>query len=146
VESGRDPQTPEFEILEHPVDIGFRVRGQTLAQLFENAAAALQSIAVEIDDVRVAEQFVLSASGPDAEALLVNWLNEVLFWSDGRGVVFRQFRVQEVEPTHVSGIGWGEARDPGRHRAKLIVKAATYHQLRLERSPEGWLAEVFLDI
>jgi SHS2 domain-containing protein len=96
VESGRDPQTPEFEILEHPVDIGFRVRGQTLAQLFENAAAALQSIAVEIDDVRAAEQFVLSASGPDAEALLVNWLNEVLFWSDGRGIAFRQFRVQEV--------------------------------------------------
>jgi len=53
--------------------------GQTLAQLFENAAAALQSIAVEIDDVRAAGQFVLSASGPDAEALLVNWLNEVLF-------------------------------------------------------------------
>jgi SHS2 domain-containing protein len=96
VESGRDPQTPEFEILEHPVDIGFRVRGQTLAQLFENAAAALQSIAVEIDDVRAAEQFVLSASGPDAEALLVNWLTEVLFWSDGRGIAFRQFRVQEV--------------------------------------------------
>jgi len=146
VESSGDYHTPEFEILEHPADIGFRVRGQTLAQLFENAAVAMLSIAVELDNVCAAEQFLLSASGPDAEALLVNWLNEVLFWTDARGIVFREFRVQEIEPIHVSGIGWGEARDPARHRAKLIIKAVTYHQLKLEHTKQGWLAEVFLDI
>jgi hypothetical protein len=36
---------PRFEILEHPADIGFRVRGGTLVELFENAAAAMLSIA-----------------------------------------------------------------------------------------------------
>jgi SHS2 domain-containing protein len=37
-------------------------------------------------------------------------------------------------------------RDPLRHRARLIVKAATYHQLKIERRGGLWVAEVYLDI
>ena len=137
---------PAFEILEHPADIGFRVRGPSLKALFENAAMAMLSIAGEVEDVQRTEQFALSATGADAESLLVNWLSEVLWWSDGKRIAFREFRVREIDMTHVAAEGLGEPSDPARHRAKLIVKAVTYHQLKLEETPRGWMAEVFLDV
>jgi SHS2 domain-containing protein len=40
----------------------------------------------------------------------------------------------------------GEPRHPARHRARLIVKAATYRQLKIERRGGLWVAEVYLDI
>ena len=138
--------TEQFEILEHPADIGFRARGETLAELFANSALAMLSIAGELDNVRPAQTFPLTASGMDAESLLVNWLSEVLWWSDAKHIAFGQFRIHEINDTNVSAVGLGEPRDPSRHRAKLIVKAVTYHQLTLTRTPEGWRAEVFLDV
>ena len=145
-----DNPVPAFEILEHPADVGFRVRGLTLAALFENAALAMLSIAGEPERVESREEFALGATAGDLEALLVNWLNEVLWWSDGKQIAFREFHVQEMahEPDNVriAAIGTGEPRDLARHRAKLIIKGVTYHQLKLVETLDSWVAEVFLDV
>lgn len=141
-----DRQPPPFEILEHPADVGFRVRGATVAEVFERAALAMLSIAYDLEDAAANQQFPLAVTGPDAEALLVNWLNEVLYWADARRIAFREFHISQIDDSHVAAIGMGESRDPKRHRAKLVVKAVTYHQLKLQQTPEGWVAEVFLDV
>lgn len=135
-----------FEILEHTADIGFRAHGRDLADLFAVAAEAMVSIALETEDISPSHQYPLSATGADVESLLVNWLSEVLYWMDGERVAFRRFLVREISPTRVSGIGFGEPHDPSRHRAKLIVKAVTYHQLRVFENADGWCADVYLDI
>jgi SHS2 domain-containing protein len=135
-----------FEILEHTADIGFRVRGKTLAELFESAAEALVSIAVETEDISPRQPYPLAASGEDREALLVNWLSEVLFWLDGRHIAMRRFEVRELTSRQVTGQAMGEPKSPERHRAKLVVKGITYHQLRIWEDENGWWAEVFLDI
>lgn len=135
-----------FETLEHTADIGFRVRAPTLAELLETAALALESIAVETAAIEPRHEYPLAASGEDCESLLVNWLSEVLYWIDGEQLLFHHFRVSQITAAGVSGWGVGERRDPARHRAKLIVKAVTYHQLRLAQTPDGFEAEVYLDI
>jgi SHS2 domain-containing protein len=138
--------TSTFEILEHPADIGFRAFGSTLGELFENSAFALVSIASEIEDVVARDEHHLEAAGTDYESLIVAWLNEVLYWFDGKRIAFRQFRVQQIEPMRVTAVGWGEPRTVVRHRAKLIVKAVTWHQLKISRFGSGWAAEVYLDV
>lgn len=135
-----------FEILEHPADIGFRTFGATLPELFSNAAIAMLSIACEQQSVEPATEYPLTATGSDYEALLVNWLNEVLYWFDGKGVAFREFRVTSLDSGEIRAIGIGEPRDAQRHRSKLIVKAVTWHQLKLAPGEGGWIAEVYLDI
>jgi SHS2 domain-containing protein len=135
-----------FEILEHPADIGFRARGRTLEELFEASAEALISLALEIETVQSLERYALSAVGEDIEALLVNWLSEVLWLLDGRQIALRQLRVTELGGGSVRGEAQGEPRDPARHRAKLMVKGVTYHQLEVARDATGWRAQVFLDI
>jgi SHS2 domain-containing protein len=135
-----------FEILEHTADIGFRARGSTPAGMFESAAEALVSIAMEVDDVSPQRPYPLAAAGDDMESLLVNWLSEVLFWLDGRHIAMRRFEVHELTPNRITGLAFGEPRNPERHRAKLVVKGVTYHQLRIRQDENGWSAEVFLDI
>jgi SHS2 domain-containing protein len=135
-----------FEILEHTADIGFRARARTLPELLETAALALESIALETAGIQPRQEYPLQATGEDAEALLVNWLSEVLYWIDGEQLAFHHFRVRQLTPGRVSGCGFGEPRDPARHPARLIVKAVTYHQLRLAETPQGWEAEIYLDI
>ncbi len=135
-----------FELLEHTADIGFRARGGTLAELFANSALALESIAVEMDDVRETREYALAASGAEYESLLVNWLNEVLYHLDGERVVFGRFEFDELGPQRVTARGWGETRDPERHAPKLVVKGVTYHQLEVRRQAGGWFARVILDI
>ena len=135
-----------FEILEHTADIGFRVRVRTLAEVFETAALALESIALETGAIEPRQEYRLEATGEDRESLLVNWLSEALYWIDGEQLAFHHFRVAGLGARQVTGWGAGEPRDPARHPARLIVKAVTYHQLRVAETPEGWEAEVYLDI
>ena len=135
-----------FEILEHTADIGLRARGKTKAELFANAALALESIAVDLETVRPESAYPIAATGEDDQALLVNWLSEVLYYLDGGRVVMCRFQVDELERGSVRGRGWGEPWDNTRHRARVVVKGVTYHQLKLTKDSQGWCAEVFLDI
>jgi SHS2 domain-containing protein len=43
-------------------------------------------------------------------------------------------------------VAHGEKYDKARHRAGTYIKAVTYHQLSVQRTPEGWKATVYLDV
>jgi SHS2 domain-containing protein len=135
----------KFELLDHPADIGFRAYGRDLAELFENSALALLSIALELDTITPAVSYPVAAEGPDSEVLLVNWLEEVLYLLDGKHIAVHHATVHRISDTSVAGVTSGEPRE-AHHRARVIVKAVTYHQLRVERTGDTWTAEVYLDI
>ena len=135
-----------FEILEHTADIGFRAHAPTLEELFAEAGAALVAIAMEPDDIVARSGYPLAAIGIDRESLLVNWLNEVLFWVDGERVAFQRFEFHEFTPVLLRATGFGEPRDHQRHKPRLIVKGVTYHELKVAQDATGWSARVYLDI
>jgi SHS2 domain-containing protein len=135
-----------FEVLEHPADIGFRAFGATRSELFLNAALALLSIADQPEAAMPRERYVFSVSSPDLLALFVDWLSEVLYWFDGKRIAFHHFEILTFTERELRAAGYGEPRDPERHRAKLIVKGVTYHQLKIEQRGTQWIAEVYLDI
>lgn len=135
-----------FEVLEHTADIGFRARGSTLEEMFEQAAAALVSIAMETGGIESRETYSIDARGEDRHALLVNFLNEVLWLHDGRRIAMARFRVLSLSDESIEAEALGEPFDPACHTAKVIVKAVTYHQLRISKDDGGWWCEVYLDI
>lgn len=135
-----------FEVLDHPADIGFRAFAPTLPDLYASAALAMLSIAGDPAAAEPREERRLSVESGDRESLMVDWLNEVLYWFDGRLFTFRDFRIEALSSARLDAVGAGEPRHPDRHRARLIVKAATYHQLRVEERDGQWIAEVYLDI
>jgi SHS2 domain-containing protein len=135
-----------FRILEHTADVGFEAFGSTREETFGNAARALIHLIVDLDAIEPREQVVMETEGTGAESLLVNWLSEVLYRHDAEGWLFRDFSIQMPADDSLRAIAQGEKFDRSRHQAKLLVKAITYHQLALERTPDGWRAQVYVDI
>lgn len=135
-----------FELLEHPADIGFRAFGADVPDLFANAALAMLSIAGDPAAAEPRHEYSLTVASGDRESLLVDWLSEVLYWWDGKRVAFHKFQMREFTDNSMVATAFGEPRDPQRHRATLIVKGVTYHQLKVERRHDLWVAEVYLDI
>ena len=136
----------QFRVLEHTADIGFEAFGNSRQEVFANAARALLHLIVDLDSIQARESVAVRVEGRDAPDLLVNWLSEILYLHDAEGWVFREFEMTGLEETSLAAVARGEKFDPVRHQAKLLIKAVTYHQLKLEETAEGWRAQVYVDI
>jgi SHS2 domain-containing protein len=60
-------------------------------------------------------------------------------------MLFSSFNVK-VTDAGLTATARGEPYDPARHVLAHEVKAITYHELKVEQTADGWLAEVIVDI
>lgn len=135
-----------YETFDHTADLGLRIRAADLDTLFAEAGRALFSTLVEnLDAVAPAQQLDVTLSGSDRDYLLFDWLKELLYHFDVEHLLLSRFAVR-VGADALQGSAWGEPFDPQRHELTHEVKAITYHELRVEQTPDGWLAEVIVDI
>ena len=135
-----------FETFDHTADIGLRVSTATLEELFVDAARGLTSLVIEnLDDVQPLISETIQLTGTETDYLLFDWLNELLFRFETRGVLFREFDVRLDEHGLEATIR-GEPLDRLRHHLAHEVKAITYHGLSVEQTESGWSVELVLDI
>jgi SHS2 domain-containing protein len=122
----------DFETFEHVADVGIRGFGKTLAQAFENGAAAMFSVMFKLHDACEEAAIAVECEADDHEALFVEWLNALLSKRDMEGLVFSRFEVH-VADNRLVGKAFGEEYNPDKHEFLTEVKAATYSQLRIYR-------------
>ncbi|MDQ7819166.1 MAG: archease [Armatimonadota bacterium] len=134
-----------FEVIEHTADVGIVARGRTLEDLFAHAAEGMFHFLIAPGTVRLQESRRVIVEAEDLPGLLVAWLNELLVLLNGHGFVPGSFEVREVSPERLEADVRGEPVDPHRHRFRLDVKAATYHQLEVRRNDQ-WQARVIFDV
>ena len=137
--------TARYETFEHEADIGIRGFGGSIEEAFENAAVALYSVMVNVDKIERKGKKVVTASAPDRELLLVEWLNALLALSDIERMVFSKFEVA-IQGTSLIGSAWGERLDRGRHETRVEVKGATYHLLKVSKQDDGYVAQCVVDV
>jgi SHS2 domain-containing protein len=141
-----------FELLEHTADVGIRAWGASLEEVFERATLGLAEV-LGASRPGAGEPVAVEVSAADAGGLLVDWLNEVLWLREVRGVTLAGVRVERVGKGRASGmVAFASGGPPP---DGTFVKAVTYHRLRVERvgdqpgearHPGAWLAEVYLDV
>ncbi|MHB1412700.1 MAG: archease [Thermoleophilia bacterium] len=136
----------QFELIEHTADIGVRSFGATIAEAFETAAAGMFSLLADPGQICDQQEFPVEVEAEDREMLLVEWLNELLYIYESRGVLLKRFHIREISDTRLLGSAYGEPIDPGRHEIRTDIKAVTYYQLRVKQRKSGWLTEVILDV
>jgi SHS2 domain-containing protein len=135
-----------FRTIEHTADIGIEVEADTLAELFEGTAAAMFSLIVDPDTVKGMEERDLTLEAGDLEELLFMWLNELLFILYSEGLLFSGFKVKDIGEERMVATVSGERLDLRRHRLDEEIKAATYHEMMVERRDDGWKARVIFDV
>ena len=128
---------------EHRGELEIRIDGPTLEALFAEAGRALAELmrATPLEPrTRCAEEVVVSA--PDREALLVEWLNELVFRSEVEKAIFGELDIAHLSDTRlvatIRGTRVAALRNP--------VKAATYHGVCIAERAGGFTAKVVLDV
>ena len=132
----------KYRQLPHTADLAWRLWGDSLPELFENAAGALVATMTDRRYLRRREKRQIEVESPDREALMVDWLNYLLYLFDVTGFLGREFQVTALTDQSLRAVAWGEKFDPER----TAVKAATFHQLKIVPVKDGWQATVVLDL
>jgi len=128
---------------EHCGELEIRLDAPSLPALFAEAGRALSELmhATPLETpAGWSDEIVVNAA--DREALLVGWLNELVFRSEVQKVLFTKFDITQLSERQLVAALHGtcarELRNP--------VKAATYHGLSIAEHAGGVTAKVILDV
>ncbi len=135
-----------YQIIDHPADVGVRAFGTDLSELFSSAAYGMFDILADLDQVKETNRVQVEVEGRDLAGLLREWLSELLYRYETDEMVFKRFEIEKVDEGRILANCWGELRNPERHHISTEIKSVTYHQLKVEKIPQGWVAEVIFDI
>jgi SHS2 domain-containing protein len=135
-----------YELIDHTADVGILVNGATCEELFARGAAALFDLMVNLDKVKSTETLDIELQADSLEDLFVAWLNELLFQAEAKEMFFSRFEVSSVTNRSLKASVMGERYKEDIHVLDMQVKAATYHQLNVSPSDDGWTARVIFDV
>lgn len=138
----------DFELRDHTADVAVEARGPTLEDVFSAAADGLA--AAQCDAIPDSgERFSIDVDAESREALLFDYLDELIYERDVRNVLPVENRVEAIEENE-DGTGWtlsGSVRGVPLDRVEAReVKAVTYSEMRIEEREDGWYAYVVLDV
>lgn len=136
----------KYTLIEHTADLGIGVKGKELKDLFINAAKAMFGIiALPCKPGRAVYRVIKIKQAADSrQELLVNWLNELLSLSSAKGLVFTVFKINKISTNNLEAVVSGI--ESSKCRIDKEIKAATYHELKLEKTGKGWQAEIIFDV
>jgi len=135
-----------YEQFSHTADIGVRVFGRTLKELFENAAFAMFDILADLEGLKgeIIQEIELTA--PNHEELLISWLDELLYNFYTKGVIFYNFQVEELSADFIRAKAFGRAVSDNRNRLKTEIKAATYYNLKIIKKDDYYEVNIIFDV
>ena len=138
--------TAGFQEVEHTADWALDIWAPTLEQLFEQAARGMLLLAgIELaPQAREGRQLDLLAI--DLEGLLVNFLNELLYWGESECLAFDVFHLSirglYLEGLHLTGRVEGA---PITTQTKEI-KAVTFHNLVIHHDAGVFRVRIVFDV
>lgn len=137
--------TGRFEILEHTADIGLQARAGTREEVYEALGEGLATLqGAWLPGEGTERSVALEASDP--EALLVAWLDELLYLHEAEDAVFAGLAVDRVDDTSLAARVRLASRGD-RELEGVGVKAATYHRVQVAREADGaWTGRIYLDV
>ncbi|MEK6714855.1 MAG: archease [Candidatus Omnitrophota bacterium] len=136
-----------YEFLEHTADIGIRLKAKGLNELFKNAAMAMFEIAAERKfEIRNSkfEKIIIKQKAENLEELFINWLNELLSLSSAKELIFTDFKINKLSETALEATAIGE--NIADYKVNTEIKAATYHELKIEKIDSEWQVQVIFDV
>lgn len=134
-----------YEIREHTADVAVAARGNDLAAVFAAVADGLAAASCERWPSD-GETFDVTVSAESQEALLFDYLDELIYQRDVRNVL----PVDNDVTIRYDGTQWSILGTTRGVPTDLIdareVKAVTYSEMALEETESGWEAYVVFDV
>jgi SHS2 domain-containing protein len=129
--------------VDHTAEVQLQVGAESLAGLLAEAGRALGLLLLRGRAAEPSgEARTIEVASVDAEALLVDWLNEIIFLAEVERWIAVEFDVPEASETDLRASARGVTVDD----RPALVKAATFHGLAVEEREGGLQAEVIFDV
>ncbi|HEY88929.1 MAG TPA: archease [Thermoflexia bacterium] len=131
-----------WEELEHTADLALHLWGVDLADLFATAARGMFALLVDLEHIPLTEERWFALQAEDVEILLVDWLNELLYWGEREELAaYKEFDFVELTPTSLQvRVRGGPATEYHGY-----IKAATFHNLEVRATEKGYETEIVFD-
>ena len=135
-----------YEEIPHTADVAIRAYGKDLRELFSNAAFGMFDIIADLSGLKKTVSMGVNLEAPSPEELLISWLDELLYSFYTKGIIFFEFDIVDITDTRISGHAHGRLVGENRSRLKTEIKAATYHDLKIEEKQDGYSVEIVFDV
>jgi len=135
-----------FREIEHTADLAVELSAGDLPSLFAVAGEALYSLIADPEKIEPREQARVSATGAAPEELLHAWLRELLARFNVERFIGKYCEIGELLDDRVEGVVFGERLDLKRHTFYTEIKGVTYHDFKIWREGDLWLATVVFDV
>ena len=143
----------DFEEFDHTADIGIKIYGTSLEELFRNAGRGMFQIMRSdsgeglLGSDRESDQSVsIELESPDVESLLRDWMGELLYMHTTERLYFTEFSIQSISRTQVKASAKGFEFSADDENRLMDIKAVTYHGLQVREISDGYEAQVIFDI
>jgi len=132
----------KYKVLSHTADLKIKVYGKDEKELFSNALLGMsESMKPELKEEKSERE--IEVVSLDKAALLVDFLNEVLYLSQTNKEAFFRIDFSEFSETSLKGRILGKKVK----RFGEDIKAATYHNLNIrQKQNKLWEATILFDI
>lgn len=132
----------KYKLIEHPADIKIKVWGQTLKELFRNAALGMTKILKEKVPDGKATRRQIKVEASDQSLLLADFLSQLNTLASIHREVYPKIEFKELTRTKLWAYAFGVTVD----RFDEEIKAVTYHELKVEKKGGKWQAVILFDI
>lgn len=133
----------KYKFLEHTADIKFQAFGKTLEEVFENSALAMfhsmHSGAVKNKIIKK-----ISASGRDNEALLYDFLEQLLILFDSEGFFLSSIKKIKISEGKLNAEVIGDKAE--NYEIHIDIKAITYNEMFVKMEKNKYICQVVLDV
>lgn len=130
-----------FEEIAHTADWSARVWAPDLPSLFGEAARAMNSLAGTVIAKGSRLKHTFASEAPDAESLLVAFLSELVYCQEQENITFDTFDVKIEEQRLSVEMEGGQIVS-----MEKAIKAVTYHNLKIERTGDGFETTIVFDV
>jgi SHS2 domain-containing protein len=134
---------PSHSFEEHIGEVQLRVVARSLPELFAQAGLALAELMAEQrGNISSESKEAVAIQAPDREALLVEWLNELIFRAETKQKIYDELQIDYLSDRELRA----QIRGAFPHGLRTAVKAATFHGLKIAPVGDGYCATVVLDV
>ena len=134
-----------YEPVEHTADIGIKVYGKDLPELFSNAAFGMFDNIAELKFFKPTKKIDVTLKESNINELLVSWLRELLYKYIFNGLIVVETKISKLKDNKIRAeISCAEIKD--KSKIKKDIKAVTYHGLEVKQNKSGYEVQVIFDV
>ncbi len=138
----------KYEYLKHTADLKVRAYGKTLEEAFANAAIGGFDFLTDTSKIKKKAEKKISIKSKRLEALLYDFLEELLFLLDTESFIISGFKDMKIKQAkdkfELTCVAQGD--NYKNYEVKGDIKAITYSEMLIKKEKTGFVIEAVFDI